>query len=98
MKMKITDFTSISKLKEMGCPHLDKKHYAKNMCNACYHRQGRVKKAWLCPHTNKVHYARGKCRNCYLNSYHKVTLKFFYVLFFLRNIEVEKNKPQKMKQ
>ncbi len=41
------------------------------MCNTCYHRQGRVKKAWLCPHTSKTHYARGKCRNCYLNSYHK---------------------------
>ncbi len=42
------------------------------MCNTCYHRQGRVKKAWLCPHSTRVHYARGKCRNCYLNFYHKV--------------------------
>lgn len=58
--------------KENMCPHTDKRHYAKNMCNACYHRQGRVKKAWLCAHTNKTHYARGKCRNCYLNTYHKV--------------------------
>jgi hypothetical protein len=53
-------------------PHTKKKHYAKNMCNASYHREGRQKKAWLCTHTNSVHYARGKCRNCYLNSYHKV--------------------------
>ena len=60
--------------KENTCPHTDKRHYAKNMCNACYHRQGRVKKAWLCPHTTKTHYARGKCRNCYLNTYHKVAL------------------------
>jgi hypothetical protein len=58
--------------KENTCPHTDKRHYAKNMCNACYHRQGRVKKAWLCAHTTKIHYARGKCRNCYLNTYHKV--------------------------
>lgn len=42
------------------------------MCNSCYHKEGREKKAWLCPHTFKTHYARGKCRNCYLNYYHKV--------------------------
>jgi hypothetical protein len=41
------------------------------MCNACYHKQGRSKKAWLCIHVNKAHYARGKCRNCYLNFYNK---------------------------
>jgi hypothetical protein len=61
------------KMKEVNCPHADKKHYAKNMCNSCYHKQGRSKKAWLCPHTYKIHYARGKCRNCYLNFYHKVS-------------------------
>jgi len=54
-----------------NCPHTDRKHYAKNMCNNCYHKQGRVKKAWLCSHTNRPHYARGKCQNCYLNFYHK---------------------------
>ncbi len=58
--------------KENTCPHTEKRHYAKNMCNACYHRNGRVKKAWLCAHSTKIHYARGKCRNCYLNTYHKV--------------------------
>jgi hypothetical protein len=62
------------RMKELICPHTDKKHYAKNLCNTCYHRQGRSKKAWLCPHTYKVHYARGKCRNCYLNFYHKVSI------------------------
>lgn len=25
------------------CPHPDRKHYAKGMCNYCYHTQGRVK-------------------------------------------------------
>lgn len=64
--------THSSRSKGLGCPHAGKKHYAKNMCNNCYHRQGRVKKAWLCPHSESIHYARGKCRNCYLNSYHKV--------------------------
>jgi len=55
----------------LNCPHTDRKHYAKNMCNNCYHKQGRVKKAWLCSHTTRPHYARGKCQNCYLNFYHK---------------------------
>jgi len=54
-----------------SCPHSTRKHYAKNMCNNCYHKQGREKKAWLCEHTKKPHYAKGKCQNCYLNQYHE---------------------------
>eukprot|EP00742_Colponemidia_sp_Colp-10_P001222 GILJ01001315.1.p1 GENE.GILJ01001315.1~~GILJ01001315.1.p1 ORF type:complete len:842 (+),score=144.64 GILJ01001315.1:194-2719(+) len=54
-----------------NCPHKDRKHYAKGMCNNCYHRSGRQKPAWLCPHTDRLHYARGKCQLCYLNFYHK---------------------------
>lgn len=54
------------------CPHTDRKHYAKNMCNNCYHKQGRNKKATKCPHKEKQNYAKGKCQNCYLNDYHKV--------------------------
>lgn len=42
------------------------------MCNNCYHKQGRVKKAWLCPHDKKPHYAKGRCQICYLNYYHEV--------------------------
>lgn len=61
------------KMKQVNCPHRDRKHYAKNMCYTCYHKLGREKKAWLCPHTYKTHYARGKCRNCYINFYHKVS-------------------------
>jgi len=53
------------------CPHKDRKHYAKNMCNNCYHKQGRNKKATVCPHTDRQNYAKGKCQNCYLNDYHK---------------------------
>lgn len=55
-----------------GCPHLDKKHYAKNMCYTCYHRIGREKKAWACVHVDKAHYALGKCHNCYQNNHTKV--------------------------
>lgn len=54
------------------CPHTDRKHYAKNMCNNCYHKQGRNKKATKCPHRDRQNYAKGKCQNCYLNDYHKV--------------------------
>lgn len=54
------------------CPHKDRKHYAKNMCNNCYHKQGRNKKATKCPHKDRQNYAKGKCQNCYLNDYHKV--------------------------
>ena len=53
------------------CPHKDRKHYAKNMCNNCYHKQGRNKKATVCPHKDRQNYAKGKCQNCYLNDYHK---------------------------
>ena len=53
-------------------PHTDRKHYAKNMCNNCYHKQGRNKKATKCSHKDRQNYAKGKCQNCYLNDYHKV--------------------------
>ena len=51
------------------CPHLNKKHYAKNKCYNCYHREGRQKKAWNCPHSSKAHYALGLCHNCYQNNH-----------------------------
>lgn len=54
-----------------ACPHTGRKHYAKNMCNNCYHRQGREKQAWVCPHSDRPHYAKGKCQFCYLQQYHK---------------------------
>jgi hypothetical protein len=57
------------------CPHKDRKHYAKNMCNNCYHKQGRNKKATHCPHEERQNYAKGKCQNCYLNDYHKIKRK-----------------------
>jgi hypothetical protein len=54
-----------------ACPHKDRKHYAKNMCSACYHRSGRTKAAWKCKHSERAHYARGLCQNCYLSLYHQ---------------------------
>lgn len=58
-------------MKITKCPHTDWKHYAKNMCNNCYHKLGRKKMAWECPHSDKHNYAKGKCQSCYLNDYHK---------------------------
>ena len=54
-----------------ACPHTDRKHYAKNMCNNCYHREGRGKLAWVCPHKDRFNYAKGKCQFCYLQHYHR---------------------------
>ncbi|CAG9334856.1 unnamed protein product [Blepharisma stoltei] len=54
-----------------ACSHTDKKHYAKNMCNNCYHRFGRNKLAWACSHPERQHYAKGKCQLCYLQDYHR---------------------------
>ena len=52
------------------CPHTDRSHYAKGMCNNCYHRHGREKRATKCPHSDKPLYAKGKCQQCYLHKYH----------------------------
>jgi hypothetical protein len=46
--------------KVTACPHFDRKHYAKNMCNNCYHRQGRNQLAWDCEHRDRQMYAKGK--------------------------------------
>ena len=51
------------------CPHTDMKHYAKGMCNHCYHLYGRSSLATKCPHTDKLTYAKGMCQNCYFSSY-----------------------------
>jgi hypothetical protein len=56
----------------LKCPHSNQKHYAKGMCNHCYHKYGRQSNADACPHTDRLVYAKGKCQNCYLNDYNKV--------------------------
>ena len=55
-----------------ACPHTSRKHYAKNMCNNCYHRLGRDKTAWTCEHQDRKHYAKGKCQFCYLKQYNQL--------------------------
>lgn len=58
------------KIKKVNkCGHEDREHYAKNMCNNCYHKYGRNKKPSLCSH-DKL-YAHGLCQNCYINKYNK---------------------------
>ena len=52
-----------------ACPHVQRKHYAKNMCNNCYHKTGRNKNAWECDHKDRKHYAKGFCQMCYLKFY-----------------------------
>ncbi|OMJ73029.1 hypothetical protein SteCoe_28386 [Stentor coeruleus] len=54
-----------------ACPHSARKHYAKNMCNNCYHRLGRDKSAWLCEHSDRKHYAKGLCQFCYFKHYNQ---------------------------
>jgi hypothetical protein len=51
------------------CGHPERPHYAKNMCNQCYHKYGRTKKPWRCSHDRL--YAHGLCQNCYINAYNK---------------------------
>jgi len=64
------------------CGHPERPHYAKNMCNQCYHKLGRTKKPWKCNHEKL--YAHGLCQNCYINAYNKK-----------RNEKLKENKEQK---
>ena len=54
-----------------NCHHKDRKHYAKGMCNYCYHKYGRSNKASACLHTDKVVYAKGLCHLCYHYKFQK---------------------------
>ena len=51
------------------CPHPEAKHYAKGMCNHCYHLYGRSSLATKCEHKDRLVYAKGMCQNCYFLSY-----------------------------
>lgn len=44
-----------------NCPHKSMQHYAKGMCNHCYHLYGRQGKADKCEHTDRNNYAKGLC-------------------------------------
>ena len=54
-----------------NCKHTLAKHYAKGMCNYCYHVYGRNKKASVCPHKDQLVYAKGRCHKCYNASFIK---------------------------
>lgn len=53
------------------CPHSSLKHFAKGMCNHCYHRYGRKSMVTNCEHKDRRNYAKGKCQNCYINDYNR---------------------------
>jgi hypothetical protein len=53
------------------CPHVNLKHYAKGMCNHCYHKYGRDKLAEICGHSDRPAYAKGKCQKCYINDFNR---------------------------
>lgn len=59
----------IKQRKVTRCPHTESKHYAKGMCNHCYHIHGRKKQAKNCEHSHKLAYARGMCQQCYYKFY-----------------------------
>ena len=60
-EQKLLPLPGRKKMEVFLCPHPHRKHYAKNMCNNCYHRLGRNRKAWECVHVDRPHYAKGKC-------------------------------------
>ena len=60
-----TTFKTREIKKVTRCPHTDKKHYCKGMCQKCYNSFGREHKAFNCQHTSRYCYARGLCHSCY---------------------------------
>ena len=58
-------------MKITACPHVNRKHYAKNMCSTCYRKHGRDQMAYKCEHTDQANYSMGLCQTCYLSDYHK---------------------------
>ena len=52
------------------CPHVNRKYYAKGMCNLCYLSFGRNTLATKCPHTDKMNYALNMCLRCYHRNKH----------------------------
>ena len=48
-------------MKVTKCPHINRKHYAKNMCSSCYRKYGRNQNAWNCAHKDRLLYSMGMC-------------------------------------
>jgi len=78
------------------CGHDDRKHYAKGMCNPCYHKFGRVKKPWKCEH-DKL-YAHGLCQACYIAHYNKKRLGRRYKSYRKSKKRNNKKPPAKNQQ
>lgn len=57
-------------MQNTNCPHPERKHYAKNMCSACYHKTARPSRAWKCAHRSLPLYAKGRCHDCYVTHYY----------------------------
>lgn len=74
-----------------NCVHIEAKHYAKNMCNNCYHSKGRNKRAWACSHNDKPLYALGVCQSCYQLGYSKVRNFNFKQILFLKQKKTDNN-------
>ena len=60
-------------MKVTNCKHTVAPHYAKGMCNHCYHLFGRKSagNAKACAHTDRPNYCKGMCINCYIKGYNK---------------------------
>lgn len=71
-----------------NCHHTGAKHYAKGMCDQCYHLHGRNKRADRCEHTDKCSYARGMCVNCYQRQQRSERRQF---LRRMQKLEKDKN-------
>ena len=58
-------------MKITKCPHIHRKHYAKNMCSSCYRKNGRDTLAFNCQHEDRPAYSMGMCQPCYITDYHR---------------------------
>ena len=69
VQVNIVPINSVVRQKYRGtctdCPHPERKHYAKGMCNYCYHTYGRTKLATACKHFDRKSYAKSMCHSCY---------------------------------
>mmetsp|Transcript_23093 Transcript_23093/g.41240 ORF Transcript_23093/g.41240 Transcript_23093/m.41240 type:complete len:117 (+) Transcript_23093:18-368(+) len=71
-EIEVTSPAGRPKMINSVCRHLMRKHYAKNLCRNCYHKQGTGSKAWVCGHVGRSHYANGMCKKCYSARYYQI--------------------------
>ena len=64
--------TGVSRAKPVtNCPHTDRRHLARGLCQKCYHQQGSGREPTHCEHKDRSAYAKGLCKRCYLKDYHR---------------------------